>query len=108
VRNEYLRQRRVFAQDADHRVPIYSHDLSIHDRSRGRDLRGLPGQAILAQKITPREHRDHALLALRRKDGDLDPALPDEEDRVRRIALTENDRAARVSPGRRATADLID
>ena len=65
-------------------------DGRLCGRAGRRQMEGLPGKASLTEKLTGIQHRDDAFLALFRYDGDLNSAGPTIEDRIGRVALSED------------------
>ena len=85
--NEHLGKRRLNMDHANDRRFLQPHDDGVrHCRDR-RDAPSLSGQTRLSEEIVCSENCDDCFLALLRYNRDLDLALLDEEDRIRRIAL---------------------
>jgi hypothetical protein len=63
------------------------HDDGVRHYRDRRQAPRLAGQARLAKEIACSENRDDGFLSLLRNNRDLDLALLDVEDRIRRITL---------------------
>jgi hypothetical protein len=103
VRHEALGELRLLLKQLDHRGPSDANDRRLGHRRRGRGANRLAGETGFAKEIAGLEHgHDRGSPALRNH-RQLDLALLEVVDGVRRIALGEDDllppvRADRASP----------
>jgi len=95
-------------EQSHHGRPGHAGDGGGLDRARGRHAQRLPGQAALAEEAAPLQDADDRFLASRGDDGEPDPALLDEEDRVGGVPLGEDDVLRPVLPTRLASLDTVD
>ena len=77
-------------QAAYHRILFNPDDRTLRHRACGRQVRRLPGQASLAEKLPGLLDRDDSLFALLRYNGDLDLALLNVKDRIGGVPLPED------------------
>jgi hypothetical protein len=106
IRHEELGQVRLVAHGGDHRGLGNSRDHAVVDRGSRREAQRMAIQASFPEEVTGPEDGDDGLLALRRDDGELDPALLDVENRVCRLSLRENDVLLAIAGNRLAVADI--
>src|SRR5665213_2466708 len=78
-------------EDADYRLLLQPHDLAFRHRHRCRYAHRLAGQASFAAEFIRAHDRNDGFLPLLGKDCELDLAFLDEEYRIRRSALREDD-----------------
>jgi hypothetical protein len=84
-------ERGLLAEDADHLGLAHPHDLAVAHRRGRRQPQRLPNQASFTEEFARAEHGDDRLLALLGGDDDLDLALLDVMDSIRRPGLSIDD-----------------
>jgi hypothetical protein len=89
---------------------LHPHRYTFRHGAGGRQALLLTNQASLAEKLVPPQDGDNGLLALRGYDGDFDLSGSNVEDRVRVVALRENDcflRLRRTGAARRHILEIL-
>jgi hypothetical protein len=91
VLEEQLRKDGLFVEHANGGHFLQPREGAGGHGSAGRHALGLSGEATFAEEIAGAQHRDHRFPALCGDHGQFDLALANIKDRIRRIALGEDD-----------------
>jgi hypothetical protein len=87
MEDEHLGKCWFVTEHTDDGLLLKSHNLAFRHRSRRRHAAQLAGQTTFAEESIRPKDRDDGLVPLLRNDSDLDLAVTDVKDGIRRIAL---------------------
>jgi hypothetical protein len=106
VREKYLKECGLFVEQFGHSAFLYGHDQAFFHAARSRRAQRLVIQTSFTEKGACLKNGEHRFFALFRHNRELNPALLQMEDSVRRISLGENHLIDPVESDRSDVSDL--